>query len=163
MDAPLEYAWGNPEATRDAGRALASCLEAGDLIGLIGDLGAGKTLFVQGIAQGLAVPPELRVTSPTFTLINEYHGGRLPLFHADLYRIEQSSELDELGLDEICRRGQGVVCVEWCDRFPVLGRDYLEVHLSVQGQRERRARVVGRGTRSQALAVCWAERLGGQS
>lgn len=159
MDTPHEHRWTGPQATEQAGAALAECLQPGDLIGLTGDLGAGKTLLVQGIARGLGVPPEVRVTSPTFTLINEYHGGRLPLYHADLYRIEQALELEELGLDEICGRGDGVVCVEWSDRFNVLGPDALVLHLEVSGDRERIAWLRGTGARGRALAAAWHQRL----
>jgi tRNA threonylcarbamoyladenosine biosynthesis protein TsaE len=148
--------------TQRAAAALARCLRPGDLLGLVGNLGAGKTFFVQSLARGLAVPPEVRVTSPTFTLVNEYHGGTMPLYHADLYRIEKSAELDEVGLDDICRRGDGVVCVEWCDRFPVLGRDYLEVRIDIQGEAERRLSIVGHGRRGQALAAEWARALPAQ-
>ena len=162
MEDIRDYPSVGPERTKQVGETLGRCLQAGDLIGLIGDLGAGKTLLVQGIAQGLAVPPRVRVTSPTFTLINEYHGGRMSLYHADLYRIERSEELDELGLDEICRRGDGVVCVEWCDRFPVLGPDYLEVNLRLGGDaegQERRLDARGTGPRARALAAAWARAL----
>ena len=148
--------------TQRAAAALARCLRPGDLLGLVGNLGAGKTFFVQSLARGLAIPPEVRVTSPTFTLVNEYHGGTMPLYHADLYRIEKSAELDEVGLDDICRRGDGVVCVEWCDRFPVLGRDYLEIRIDIQGEAERRLSIVGHGRRGQALAADWARALPAQ-
>jgi len=157
MEAQYKYRSIQPDATRRAGAALAACFEPGDLVGLIGDLGAGKTLFVQGISAGLAVPPAVRVTSPTFTLINEYRGGRLPLIHADLYRLENERELDELGLDELCRSGDLVVCVEWCDRFPVLGRDFLEVRIEVSGETERLIVFAGNGPRSRALAAAWAQ------
>src|SRR6187397_786060 len=91
----------SPEATQRAACALASHLAPGDAIGLVGDLGAGKTCFVQGLARGLGVPDSVRVTSPTFTLINEHRGGRLPLFHVDLYRIEREAELAHIGLDDL--------------------------------------------------------------
>lgn len=107
-----------PEDTFAAGEALARELGAGDVVGLVGELGAGKTVFIQGLARGLGVPPEVPVTSPTFTLVNEYRGGRLPLFHVDLYRLEREDELEDVGLDELYRRGDGVVAVEWFDRFP---------------------------------------------
>lgn len=156
LQALRKYRCIGPGRTREMGTALSGCLQAGDLVGLVGDLGAGKTLLVQGIAAGLAVPPGVRVTSPTFTLVNEYHGGRLPLYHADLYRIEQARELDEVGLDDICRRGDGVVCVEWCDRFPVLGLDYLAIHLRVEDEDTRVLDAQGTGPRGRALAAAWA-------
>jgi tRNA threonylcarbamoyladenosine biosynthesis protein TsaE len=108
----------SPEEMFAAGEALARELDAGDVVGLVGELGAGKTVFIQGLARGLGVPPEVPVTSPTFTLVNEYRGGRLPLFHVDLYRLEREDQLEDVGLDELYRRGDGVVAVEWFDRFP---------------------------------------------
>lgn len=149
----------SPDDTERAGAALGRCLRPGDLVGLAGDLGAGKTLLVQGIARGLSVPPEVRVTSPTFTLVNEYHGGNMPLYHADLYRIERAAELDELGLDELCGRGDGAVCVEWCDRFAVLGRDFLELRIEIGGASERRLSATGHGPRSRALLADWTAEL----
>lgn len=159
MEAIRDFPCHGPEGTERAGAALAPSLRPGDLLGLVGDLGAGKTLLVQSVARALAVPPEIRVTSPTFTLINEYHGGAMPVYHVDLYRIEQAAELDETGLDEICRRGDGVVCVEWCDRFPVLGRDYLEIRIDIGGEVERRLSATGHGPRSRDLAAAWAAAL----
>jgi tRNA threonylcarbamoyladenosine biosynthesis protein TsaE len=101
--------------TAAAGRELASTLEAGAVVLLYGDLGAGKTAFVRGIAEGLGISPA-DVTSPTFTLVQEYRGGRLRLYHADLYRL-RSIEVDDLGLDEMTLEG-GVVAIEWPDRLP---------------------------------------------
>ena len=86
------------------------------LIALHGTLGCGKTAFVQGLARGLGVPPEYYITSPTFTLINEYP-GRLPLFHVDLYRLEGLVDLEDIGLSEILT-GDGVVAVEWAEKLP---------------------------------------------
>src|SRR5262245_16193372 len=97
--------------TQAIGEKLGARLGPGDVINLSGELGAGKTCFVQGLARGLGVPPERRVASPTFTLVNE-HMGRSKLFHIDLYRIGDPGELDEIGLPEILDAG-GVVVVEW--------------------------------------------------
>jgi tRNA threonylcarbamoyladenosine biosynthesis protein TsaE len=145
----------SPEATREAASALARHLAPGDAIGLVGDLGAGKTCFVQGLARGLGVPDSVRVTSPTFTLINEHRGGRLPLYHVDLYRIDRPSELDHIGLDDLFR-APAVVAVEWCDRFPVLPADHLRVELSAVAENQRALDAVGRGARGTALAGAWA-------
>lgn len=97
------------------GHELAATLSAGSVVLLFGDLGAGKTAFVRGLAEGLGVPPD-DVTSPTFTLIQEYRGGRLPLFHVDLYRLNDPREIDDLGLDEIA--ADGVLAIEWADKLP---------------------------------------------
>lgn len=146
---------GGPEETRRLGEALGRAASPGDLIGLVGDLGAGKTLLVQAVARGLAVPADVPVVSPTFTLVNEYEGGRAPLYHADLYRIERERELDELGLDEMCRLGEGVVVIEWSDRFDVLPRDHVGVRFEVTGDSTRRLVVSAGGARSSALLAAW--------
>ncbi len=148
-----------PEATHRAGQLLAPLLQAGDVIGLIGDLGAGKTLLVQGIAKGLAVPEGVRVTSPTFSLINEYRGGRLPMVHVDLYRIEEEGELMHIGLEEMLDNA-GVSAVEWCDRFEVLPDDHLVIAFEIESQESRRISVKGTGSRSVALAAAWRAGLG---
>jgi len=144
-------------ATAQAGAALGEAVAAGDVVGLIGDLGAGKTALVQAAVAAVGAP--VAATSPTFTLVNEHRGGRLPVYHADLYRIEKARELDEIGLDEIMRRGDGVVFVEWADRFDVLPRDHLRVELMVDGD-GRRLRVDGTGPRGQRAAAAWAAALG---
>jgi tRNA threonylcarbamoyladenosine biosynthesis protein TsaE len=101
--------------TSAVGRDLARSLVAGSIVLLSGDLGAGKTAFVRGLAEGLGIDPGL-VSSPTFTLIQDYRGGRLPLHHVDLYRL-QSIEVDDLGLDEMTLDG-GVTAIEWPNRLP---------------------------------------------
>lgn len=100
--------------TEDLGRTLAGRLAAGDRVHLVGELGAGKTAFVRGLAGGLGIDPD-EVSSPTFTLVQEYRGGRLPLYHVDLYRIGPSDVAD-LGLDALA--GDGVLAVEWAERLP---------------------------------------------
>jgi tRNA threonylcarbamoyladenosine biosynthesis protein TsaE len=101
--------------TAAAGEALAGSLTPGSVVLLWGNLGAGKTAFVRGMASGLGIDP-LEVTSPTFTLVQEYRGGRLPLFHVDLYRL-RPNEVDDLGLDDMVGEG-GVTAIEWPDRLP---------------------------------------------
>lgn len=143
-------------ATRRAGEALGTVIDAGAAIALIGELGAGKTTLVQAVAAGVGVPAAVPVTSPTFTLINEYRGGRVALIHADLYRIERDRELDEIGLDELIDAGDAAVLVEWADRFAQrLGADHLRIELSHAGD-GRRLVASATGPRSEELLQAWA-------
>lgn len=100
------------QETEAIGVELAQRLVPGTVVAFTGDLGAGKTAFVRGMARGLGVPA--RVTSPTFTIVNEYEGGRLPLFHFDLYRIGSEDELFDIGWEDFLRRG-GICAVEWSE------------------------------------------------
>jgi tRNA threonylcarbamoyladenosine biosynthesis protein TsaE len=123
------------EGTAAVGRELAATLSAGDVLLLYGDLGAGKTAFVRGLAEGLGVSRD-QVSSPTFTLIQEYRGGRLPLFHVDLYRIEDPREFDELGLDEMAENG--VLAIEWAEKMPVPPSNATRVAIEHAGESARR-------------------------
>ena len=102
------------EDTQHVARDLAAALKAGDVLLLSGNLGAGKTAFVRGLAAGLGIDPE-EVSSPTFTLVHEYRGGRLTLYHADLYRLEKVAT-EDLGLEEM-GISDGVLAIEWPDRL----------------------------------------------
>lgn len=112
--------------TEAAGRALAGQLAPGAVLALRGGLGAGKTAFVRGLAAGLGYPG--RVQSPTFTVVNEYEGGRLPLFHFDLYRLASPEELFDIGWEEYLERG-GVCAVEWSEKGGIMPRGTLTVTL----------------------------------
>ena len=106
-----------PEETEALGARLARALGPGAVVAFTGDLGAGKTAFTRGLARGLGIPD--RVTSPTFTIVNEYEGGRLPLFHFDLYRLGCADELFDIGWEDYLARG-GVCAVEWSERMEEL-------------------------------------------
>lgn len=115
------------QQTTDAGRELGRSLAAGSVVLLFGDLGAGKTAFVRGLADGLGVSPD-DVSSPTFTLIQEYRGGRVPLFHVDLYRLDDPREIDDLGLDEIAV--DGVMAIEWAEKLRDVPRGAIDVRIA---------------------------------
>ena len=108
----MQYVTNSEEETEALGAQLAERLKPGAVIAFTGDLGAGKTAFTRGLARGLGVSG--RVTSPTFTIVNEYEGGRLPLFHFDMYRLASSEELFDIGWEDYLARG-GVCAVEWSE------------------------------------------------
>jgi tRNA threonylcarbamoyladenosine biosynthesis protein TsaE len=120
--------------TAALGRALGQRLQANDVVLLAGDLGAGKTAFVRGLAEGLGIDPA-DVSSPTFTLIQEYRGGRVTLQHIDLYRLSPR-EVDDLGLDELIGEGY-VVAVEWPERWASPPSEAIRVELRATGESER--------------------------
>ena len=113
--AVMEITTQSARQTYDLGQQLGRCLQAPFMIGLSGDLGAGKTLLVQGLAGGLEVAESIAVTSPTYTLINEYP-GKVPLFHLDLYRIDEPEQLEDIGFDDIAG-ADNIVAVEWAERL----------------------------------------------
>ena len=108
----MEYITNSPSETEAVGAALARVLQPGTIIAYRGDLGAGTTAFTRGLARGLGVTD--RVTSPTYTIVNEYLGGRMPLFHFDMYRLRSEDELFDIGWDDYLERG-GVCAVEWSE------------------------------------------------
>jgi tRNA threonylcarbamoyladenosine biosynthesis protein TsaE len=107
----------SPSETESFGRQFAGTVKAGDVLALTGDLGSGKTQFVKGVVAGLGAATT--ATSPTFTLIHEYSGGRLPVYHFDFFRIEDRKAADRLGIDEYFS-DEGISVVEWADKFPDL-------------------------------------------
>ena len=122
-----EYYTCGAEETEALGSALAQTLMPGAVIAFTGDLGAGKTAFTRGLARGLGVPE--RVTSPTFTIVNEYEGGRLPLFHFDMYRLGCADELFDIGWEDYLARG-GVCAVEWSENVEeALEEDAIRVDI----------------------------------
>lgn len=123
------------EETVAFGRDWARNLRPNDVVGLVGDLGAGKTHLVKGLLQGVEGTDD--VTSPTFTLIHEYRSGRLPIFHFDFYRLAQAAEITEIGFDDYLEEG-GVTVVEWAERFPqVLPTRTRWLRMEPRGESER--------------------------
>ena len=122
--------------TRELGTRLAGELKAGDVILLEGELGAGKSELARGIAKGLGVTET--VTSPSFTILNVYESGKIPLYHFDWYRLESAEELFELGMDEYLG-GDGIALVEWPEICPeAVPEDYLRIRIEATGENERR-------------------------
>ena len=122
-----EYITNSAQQTEQLGEKLGQVLTPGTVLAYTGDLGAGKTAFTRGLARGLAIPE--RITSPTFTIVNEYEGGRLPLFHFDMYRLGSSDELFDIGWEDYLIRG-GVCAVEWSENVDdVLDADTIRVDI----------------------------------
>ncbi|MFA9410032.1 MAG: tRNA (adenosine(37)-N6)-threonylcarbamoyltransferase complex ATPase subunit type 1 TsaE [Deltaproteobacteria bacterium] len=139
-------------------RSLAAVLEGGDLVGLEGGLGAGKTTFARGALHGLGVPEDTAVTSPTFALLHQYE-GRVPVAHADFYRLGGEAEVEELGVDELLEEG-AVLFVEWGRRFQgVAARTVLWVELEIVSDAARRARLRPQGARGDAIIGALGKRL----
>lgn len=140
MEAGTEHVTDSEEATGLVGEALARTLKPGDVVLLYGDLGAGKTAFVRGLARGLGANPE-DVSSPTFTIVQEYAGKAATLYHVDLYRLEPA-EIDDLGLEDLLS-GDGIVAIEWAERWPRRPDRVTEVRIEDAGEDRRRIRIDG--------------------
>jgi tRNA threonylcarbamoyladenosine biosynthesis protein TsaE len=142
------------EQTHALGERLGAVLLPGDVLALRGELGAGKTNLVQGLARGLGITED--VNSPTFILANEYYSGRLPLYHIDAYRVENAEEADGFGLDDYLN-GDGVTVIEWAERVrEALPHDVLWLELEYVGENERLIRAAPLGPRSAQLATVLA-------
>lgn len=143
---------GSEKATHDVGMTLAPLLADGDVILLSGDLGAGKTALVKGIAEGLGVTEP--ITSPTFNILL-VHKGRVPLYHIDLYRLESASQLEDIDYFGILE-ADGVSVVEWGDRFAeAMPPTYIMVRIEIVGEEQRRLTITASGMRGEELAVAW--------
>lgn len=146
-------------ATRSAGRLLARVVSPGDVILLSGDLGAGKTVFVKGLAEGLGIDDP--ITSPTFNILL-VHPGRLPLHHIDLYRLDDASQLEDIDYFGTLEAG-GVTAVEWGDRFPEAApSERLELRIVIASDTVRGIEVAGVGLRGEALAADWFAEIAGR-
>jgi tRNA threonylcarbamoyladenosine biosynthesis protein TsaE len=138
----IELITHSEEETRTVGRHLAGALRGGERIGLAGELGSGKTCLVRGIAEGLGIPPE-QVRSPSFPILLPYEGGRLPLYHVDLFRLP-AGDIDSLALREYIY-GDGVCAIEWYDKLDESLRDFLAVSIHFTGVDARRLVVTAHG------------------
>ncbi len=137
----MVYYTHSEKETERIGALLAAVLHAGDVIAMSGDLGAGKTVFIRGLARALGVVA--RVTSPTYTVVNEYEGA-LPLFHFDMYRLSDADELYDIGWDDYLKRG-GVCAVEWSERAAgLLPEGSIYVDIAAQDETTRRIEITGR-------------------
>ena len=139
----MEYITNNPEQTEALGAALAARLTPGTIIAYRGDLGAGKTAFTRGLAKGLGCK-EL-VTSPTYTIVNEYLGGRLPLFHFDMYRLASSDDLWDIGWEDYLER-DGICAVEWSENVADAMEGALSITIEKLGEESRRITIEGGDT-----------------
>ena len=134
----MEFTTHSPEETVALGRTLASKLAPPKLVVLRGDLGAGKTTLVKGIAEAFQAASQEDVTSPTFTLVHEYRGPEVNLYHIDLYRIENARALDTLALDDLMGE-RNVLLIEWGEKFPRFARERdVEIFFERVGDEERR-------------------------
>jgi tRNA threonylcarbamoyladenosine biosynthesis protein TsaE len=130
------------EETYALGKILGESAEKGDLIALIGDLGTGKTCLTQGIARGLGVPETYPITSPTFTLINEYPGRHI-LYHLDVYRLSGAHDMEDMGYEDYFY-GKGITVIEWAEKIrEILPGHTLYVHLTYKGDTEREVSMEG--------------------
>jgi tRNA threonylcarbamoyladenosine biosynthesis protein TsaE len=141
---PYQVTSRSREDTLQLGERVGQTAKSRLIIGLIGDLGSGKTVFVKGLARGLAVPREYMITSPSYTLINEYP-GRIALVHADLYRLANDMDIESTGLFDVMG-GDGVVAIEWAER--ISAEDLLQdmvIHFEIQADDTRKIRITGCG------------------
>lgn len=136
----MEYITHSPEETEAIGEKLAKNLAPGTVLAYRGDLGAGKTAFTRGLARGLGYRDS--VTSPTYTIVNEYLGGRLPLFHFDMYRLASDDDLWDIGWEDYLERG-GVCAVEWSENVPEAMAGALTVNIEKLGESDRKITIEG--------------------
>ena len=136
----MEFLTNSPEETEKIGAALGRILPPGTILAYRGDLGAGKTAFTRGLARGLGANEQ--VTSPTYTIVNEYLSGRMPLFHFDMYRLGSADELFDIGWDDYLERG-GVCAVEWSENVAEALEDPITVTLEKIGEDTRRITLTG--------------------
>ena len=136
----MEFLTHSPEQTEQIGAALGKILNPGTILAYEGDLGAGKTAFTRGLARGLGCTD--MVTSPTYTIVNEYLSGRMPLFHFDMYRLRSSDDLFDIGWEDYLERG-GVCAVEWSENVKDAMEDAIRIRIEKLGDESRRITIEG--------------------
>ena len=136
----MEYITNSPQETEKVGEALGKVLRPGTVLAYEGDLGAGKTAFTRGLARGLGA--EEQVTSPTYTIVNEYLSGRMPLFHFDMYRLESAEDLWDIGWEDYLDRG-GVCAVEWSENVAEAMEGAIRVSIQKLGDEQRKITITG--------------------
>ena len=139
----MQFITNSPAETEAVGAALSKILHPGAILAYRGDLGAGKTAFTRGLARGLGVSDP--VTSPTYTIVNEYLGGRLPLFHFDMYRLHSADDLWDIGWEDYLERG-GICAVEWSENVADAMEDAITVTIEKTGPESRRITIEGGDT-----------------
>lgn len=154
----VTYHSGSDGETIELGRKLGNALRQSDVIALVGDLGSGKTWFAKGVGLGLGIPADVVITSPSFSLVNEYE-GRYTLFHMDGYRLESLSDFLAAGLDEYLYQ-EGVVIMEWADRWPEILPDWnVKVEITIMNEKSREITLSGHHPRALKILEDIAERL----
>ena len=141
------------------GKRIGGHLRPGDVVALAGELGTGKTQFIKGVAAGVGVGKSTYITSPSFTLINEYT-GKIPFYHIDLYRLKTEKEAEELGLEEYFQ-SRGITAIEWADKIPsLLPKEMLWVHLYYTGKYARSLEIIAKGRRYEEILEGFEESRG---
>lgn len=136
----MEFITTSPEETEKVAQALGKCLTPGTVLAFSGDLGAGKTAFTRGLARGLGATD--LVSSPTYTIVNEYLSGRIPLFHFDMYRLTSEDDLFDIGWEDYLLRG-GICAVEWSENVSGAMEDAIEIHIEKLGENVRKIVIEG--------------------
>ena len=136
----MQYFTNSAEETERLGQRLGETLRGGEVVAYLGELGAGKTAFTRGLARGLGI--SMRVTSPTYTIVNEYTGGKLPLFHFDMYRLGSEEELFDIGWEDYLARG-GVCAVEWSENVSGAMEDAITVRIEKTSDEGRKITIEG--------------------
>jgi tRNA threonylcarbamoyladenosine biosynthesis protein TsaE len=150
MSGKMAFQTKSASETIRLGKRIGALLQPGDVVALSGELGAGKTHFIKGLATGAGVGKSTYVSSPSFTLINEYP-GKVPFYHIDLFRLESQKEAEGLGLEDYFQGG-GITAIEWADKIPrLLPKEMVSIHIVYTGKNTRSIKMIGKGKRYEQL------------